>query len=187
MNEGDTMSEKAEIKALGIVGSPRLKGNTDALVDAVLKGAEEAGAVTEKVILNELKISPCRACNTCHKTGSCVQEDDMLMVLEKMQQSAVWILGTPVYWWGPSAQFKAFLDRWYGANRAVFEEKRAILVVSLGGSESYAKHTVGILTNVLGYLNIEHAATVLAPGGIPGNPHIVEKALRVGQESIRRK
>jgi multimeric flavodoxin WrbA len=187
MNEGDTMSEKAEITALGIVGSPRLKGNTDALVDAVLKGAEEAGAETEKVILNELQISPCRACNTCHKTGRCVQKDDMLVVLEKMQQSAVWVLGTPVYWWGPSAQFKAFLDRWYGADRMVFEGKRAVLVISLGGSESYANHTVGILTNVLDYLNIEHVATVLAPGGISGNPHVMGRARQVGQESMRRK
>ncbi|MGC1122985.1 MAG: flavodoxin family protein [Candidatus Methanofastidiosia archaeon] len=181
------MSKKGGMKALGIVGSPRLNGNTDVLVDAVLKGAEEAGAVTEKVILHALKISPCKACNTCHKTGRCVQEDDMLMVLEKMQQSAVWILGTPVYWWAPSAQFKAFLDRWYGANRAVFKRKRAVLVISLGGSENYAKHTVGILTNVLEYLNIEHAATVLAPGGIPGNPQILEKACQVGRESIERR
>ncbi|MBU6997341.1 MAG: flavodoxin family protein [Theionarchaea archaeon] len=181
------MSKEGGVRALGIVGSPRLKGNTDILVDAVLEGTEEAGAVSEKIILNELRILPCRACNVCHTKRECVQQDDMLMVLKKMQQSTVWVLGTPVYWWGPSAQFKAFMDRWYGADKAIFQGKKAILVISLGGSESYAKYTVGILTSVLEYLTIEHAATVLAPGGINGNPHLVERARQIGQESITRK
>ncbi|MBU7013383.1 MAG: flavodoxin family protein [Theionarchaea archaeon] len=181
------MSKKGGKKVLGIVGSPHLEGNTDRLVAAVLKGAEEAGAETEKIILNTLEISPCQACNTCHKTGRCVQEDDMLTVLDKMERSHVWVLGTPVYWWGPSAQFKAFLDRWYGVDRAVFKDKSAVIVITLGGSESYAKYTVGILTSVLPYLNIEHIGTVLAPGGIPGTPHILEKAFHVGLESIERR
>ena len=33
-------------KVLGIVGSPKRGANTDTLVEQVLKGAEEAGAVT---------------------------------------------------------------------------------------------------------------------------------------------
>jgi multimeric flavodoxin WrbA len=38
-------------RVLGIVGSPRRRGNTETLVDEVLRGAEEAGALVEKVIL----------------------------------------------------------------------------------------------------------------------------------------
>ena len=98
---------------LGIVGSPRRGGNTEILVDEILAGAEEAVGNIEKVILNEMNINPCRACNSCYKTGKCVQDDDMSSLFEKMEQSDVWILGTPIYWWGPTAQFKAFLDRWY--------------------------------------------------------------------------
>jgi hypothetical protein len=41
-------------KVLGIVGSPRRGGNTETLVDEVLAGAAEAGALTEKVVLSKL-------------------------------------------------------------------------------------------------------------------------------------
>jgi multimeric flavodoxin WrbA len=107
------MSEQPDrLQVLGIVGSPRKGGNTETLIDAVLSGAQEAGAWTEKVLLRDLEIGPCRACDACQRTGMCVQEDDMPALLEKMKHSSVWVLGTPVYWWGPTAQFKAFLDRW---------------------------------------------------------------------------
>ncbi|MHA2021933.1 MAG: flavodoxin family protein, partial [Candidatus Thorarchaeota archaeon] len=99
---------------LGIVGSPRRNGNTEILVDEVLSAAEENGAAVHKVILSKLDIGACRACDVCRKTGKCVQKDDMEDLVTKMKNSDVLVLGTPIYWWGPTAQFKAFLDRWYG-------------------------------------------------------------------------
>ena len=63
-------------KVLGIVGSPKRGANTDTLVEQVLKGAEEAGAVTEKLSIAEMDIKPCTACNACQNTGKCVIEDD---------------------------------------------------------------------------------------------------------------
>lgn len=184
------MEESDCKRVLGIVGSPRRGGNTEILVDEVLRGAEEAGALTEKVILNELNISPCQACNGCHKTGTCVQQDDMVTLLEQMERSQVWVLGTPVYWWGPTAQFKTFLDRWYGVNRVTFTGRRVILVIPLGGgSAGSARHTVGILTDVLDYLNTELVATVLAPGAsslgaVRNHAEVLTKARRAGRDSI---
>jgi multimeric flavodoxin WrbA len=174
---------------LGIVGSPRRGGNTESLVDEVLHGAEEAGALTEKVILNELDISPCQACDACGKTGGCVQRDDMPALLEQMQRSQVWVLGTPVYWWGPTAQFKAFLDRWYGAKRVRFERRRVILAIPLGGGASLARHTVGMLTDALDYLRTELVATVLAPGAhglgaVRSHADVLAAARRAGREVI---
>ena len=153
-------------KVLGIVGSPRRGGNTETLVDAVLAGAEEAGAQVEKVLLRDLEIAPCLACDGCQGTGACVQEDDMAPLLTKMQASQIWVLGTPIYWWGPTAQFKAFLDRWYGSDRkAVFPGKRVILTIPFEDTTNSApRHTVGILTESLNYVGAEVVATVLAPG-----------------------
>ncbi|MFX1338095.1 MAG: flavodoxin family protein [Promethearchaeota archaeon] len=150
---------------LGIVGSPRRGGNTEILVDEVLAGAEEAGASIEKIILNEMNIGPCQACNTCYKTGQCKQDDDMTGLLEKMEQAETWVLGTPIYWWGPTGQFKIFLDRWYSPKHRAFKGKRVILVIPLGGGhENYARHTVGILTDVLNYLGMELIETIIATG-----------------------
>ncbi len=178
-------------RVLGIVGSPRRSGNTEMLVDEVLAGAQEAGALTEKVILNELDIAPCQACNACQRTGKCAQQDDMLTVLQQMERSQVWVLGTPVYWWGPTAQFKAFVDRWYGSEGSTtFKGKRVVLAIPLGGGNSTARHTVGMLTEALTYLGAELLATVLAPGVLdPGevrkHADVLAKARRAGWEAAK--
>ncbi|MDY7078920.1 MAG: flavodoxin family protein [Chloroflexota bacterium] len=183
-----------EKRVLGIAGSPRRGGNTEILVDEVLRGAEEAGALVEKVILSKLDIAPCRGCDACHKTGVCVQQDDMLPLLEQMGRSSIWVLGTPVYWWGPTAWFKAFLDRWYGARHTVtFEGRRAILVVPFEDSDvRTARHTVGMFEDALDYLKMELVGTVLAPGVLdPGkvreHPDVLMAARRAGWEAVQAK
>jgi multimeric flavodoxin WrbA len=189
------MGEAGRKQVLGVVGSPRRGGNTEVLVDEVLRGAEEAGATVEKVILSELDISPCRACDGCAKIGECVQQDDMPALLDKMRQSQVWVLGTPVYWWGPSAQLKAFLDRWYSqqvdsAHAAMFRGKRVILVVPMGDADpATARHTVGMFEDALNYVKAELFAAVLATsvndrGEVRGHPDLLEAARRAGREAV---
>jgi multimeric flavodoxin WrbA len=189
MEKAVPSAEDTTTRVLGIVGSPRRSGNTEVLVDEVLRAAEEAGAQTDKVILNELNISPCQACNACRDNGVCVQQDDMAPLLERLQDNQVWVLGTPVYWWGPTGQFKAFLDRWYGARNVTFRGRRVILVIPLGGSERYAQHTVGMLTDTLDYLGTDLLATVLAPGAsgrgaVRGHTGVMAAARRAGREAI---
>ena len=71
------MYELNETNVLGIVGSPRRNGNTEILVDEILAGAAESGAQIGKVILDELNIAPCKACNQCRDESTCAQDDDM--------------------------------------------------------------------------------------------------------------
>ena len=178
---------------LGIVGSPRRGGNTEILADEVLAGAAEAGALTEKVMLSKLDIGPCRACDACKKTGKCVQQDDMHALLEQMEQSDVWVLGTPVYYWGPTAQFKALVDRWYGAGKAVeFKGKRVILIIPLGSGSAYdARHTVGMLKDALSWQKTELLTTLLVPGvmkrGAVRERHdVLATARRAGRDAAQK-
>jgi multimeric flavodoxin WrbA len=178
-------------RVLGIVGSPRRGGNTEILVDEVLEGAKKAGARVEKVILSELSIAPCRGCDACADIRRCVQQDDFRGVLERMKKSQVWVLGTPVYWWGPSAQFKAFLDRWYSFGQSgEFEGRRAIIVAPMGDENAaVARHTVGMLADSLQYLQIELFTTVLAPGvvgvgAVRAQPDMLAAARRAGEGAV---
>ena len=115
----------------------------------------------------------------------------MRRLLESMRRSEAWVLGTPVYWWGPTAQFKAFMDRWYGVNRDVFMGRRVVLVVPLGGgSDSYARHTVGMLRDVLSYVGAEHQATILATGthgrdSARGDKELMKAARAAGREIVK--
>ena len=159
------MHETNEIHVLGIVGSPRRNSNTEILVDEVLSGAAKAGAQIGKVILDELNIHPCRACDRCRDTQTCAEEDDMMPLLELMNSSQVWVLGTPIYWWGPSAQMKTFIDRWYGARHSRFQKRNVILTLPLGGgNERYAQPTIDMFKHIMNYLNMNHFATIVAPG-----------------------
>jgi multimeric flavodoxin WrbA len=180
----------SETMVLGIVGSPRRGANTETLIDQVLQGAEEAGAVTEKLLLGEMNIQPCRACNACQNTGECVIDDDFASTLEKMKRSRVWVLGTPVYWWGPTAQMKAFIDRWYGVDRALFRGKGVILAVSSGGGSSYARLTVEMLESIIPYLGMKHIATLQAPGAsgresVKRNTALMNKARTTGNKAVK--
>ncbi len=150
---------------LGIVGSPRRGGNTETLVDTVLAGAAESGAASAKIILYELNIGPCRACNNCQKNGNCIQDDDMKELLELMVKSDVWVFGTPIYWWGPSAQFKAFIDRWYGVDQRIFQGKQVILTIPMGGrNDHFARHTVGMFNDICNYLGMTCIETIVVTG-----------------------
>jgi multimeric flavodoxin WrbA len=101
------------MKLLAVVGSPRKRGNTDLLMYRVIEGAQDAGAEVQRVFLHGMNISPCDGCRACVKTGACKMEDDMAPLYDALYGSDVWALGTPVYWFGASAQMKTFIDRWY--------------------------------------------------------------------------
>ena len=98
-------------KVLGIVGSPRRNGNTNILMNRILDGAKEAGADTELVFLADLEIAPCDGCGVCLSEKPCIIDDDMIELYQKVLDADTLIYGTPVYFYGPSAQIKAFIDR----------------------------------------------------------------------------
>jgi multimeric flavodoxin WrbA len=100
------------MKVLGIMGSPRIGGNSDVLLDDALAGAKEAGAQVEKIILDRLKISGCKDCKKCNDTGLCVLKDDMPGIHNKILEADAIIHSVPVYFWSMTAQMKAYLDRW---------------------------------------------------------------------------
>lgn len=102
------------MKVMAFNGSPRKKGNTETLIKAVLKGAESKGAETRLINLNELQIDGCQGCDACKAhLGKCVLKDELSPLLEEMQNCDAIVLGTPVYWFHVSAQFKALIDRFY--------------------------------------------------------------------------
>jgi multimeric flavodoxin WrbA len=75
------------MKVLGIMGSPRVGGNSDILLDDALAGAEKAGAQVEKIILVKKKISGCLDCKKCNETGLCVIKDDMPEIHKKILEA----------------------------------------------------------------------------------------------------
>jgi len=159
-------------------------------VDEVLRGASDAGAQTKKVFLSDLDIHPCIACEHCAETGACAQKDDMQSLAKDMAESSVWVLGTPVYLFGPTAQFKAFLDRWIGVPKNDFAGKGGILVVPFASSEpEIGENTLHILKRSLQYRKMNHLDSIAGPGLLDagaanGQPELLELAYKAGQQAV---
>ncbi len=105
---------------LVFLGSPRKKGNTEILTQAVLEGVTQAGGTPEIIRLNDLQIAPCISCGGCDKTGKCVVEDDMIPLYKKIIATDRIIIASPIYFYGVTAQAKAFIDR----TQALWNRKR---------------------------------------------------------------
>jgi len=99
------------LRVLGIMGSPRIKGNTDLLLGEALKGAQSEGAEVEKIIVDKLKIAPCREYYGCLRDGNCVIRDDMDDIYPKLLDADSLIVASPMFFYGLTSQLKALIDR----------------------------------------------------------------------------
>jgi len=156
-------------KILGVIGSPRRKGNTHILVSRILKGAQEAGAATDVVFLNDLNISECDGCHTCWKGKQCSKNDDMNDIYPKIIESDVIVFGTPVYWYGPTALMKMFIDRFVYfnclENRIKIKGKLAAIAVPFEeDNPETANPLVAFFEKSLHYLQMNLIGKVIVPG-----------------------
>jgi multimeric flavodoxin WrbA len=98
-------------KILAIYGSPRRKGNTTMLLDRAVQGAVEAGAEVEKIIVRDLKMSPCLEIYGCKETGRCVIQDDFQKVHDQLLSCGGLMLASPIFFYTVSAHTKTLMDR----------------------------------------------------------------------------
>ena len=98
---------------VALSGSPRAGSNTDALVEAALLGAREAGADTLHLAARDLAATPCQACGPDPTAPGeyCIFRDDMDRVYAALERATGILVATPVYFSGVSAQLKLVIDR----------------------------------------------------------------------------
>ena len=179
------------MKLLAIVGSPRLNGNTNYLVDQALGEAAKLGAQTEKIILSQYKVSPCLGHENCASFDSCLQKDDASWILDRFCEAHGVILATPVYWYNVSAQMKAFIDRnyfLYKHNRK--SRARAVGIIVLAEMEGIEDtlHTlrqfIDWTFDVGGDRIFITSGYALLPGEVKNNLPLVEEARKLGRQMV---
>jgi len=102
------------MKIVVINSSPKgTASNTNIMVSAFLKGAQEAGAETVNIFLSEKEVKYCKGCLSCwiHTPGQCVIKDDMAEILSVCEGANIFVLATPLYFDNVSSTLKAFMDR----------------------------------------------------------------------------
>jgi hypothetical protein len=176
---------------LGIIGSPRKNGNTEVMVSRILEGAHDVGAHTETIRLVDLKILECDGCHACWKgRGAGSKKDDMAALYPKIAQSDAIVFGTPVYWYGPTAIMKCFIDRFVyfncPAHRGQTRNKAAVLAIPFEDrTYATADLVVGFFERSLAYLEVRLIDRILAPGvtrrgEVSGRKRIMATCYKVG-------
>jgi multimeric flavodoxin WrbA len=101
--------------ALIVCGSPRRDGNSAVLARAVAAGLGDAGHGAELLFADQIVSTFLRDCRSCRRAdGECAIDDGFRHAfMEKLLPARGFILATPVYWYGMSAQAKAFFDRMF--------------------------------------------------------------------------
>ena len=107
---------------LGLQGSPRAKGNTGILLSAFLNEVERLGGRVNTLDATQMKVMPCLGCGACERKGYCPQDDDMQAAYPLLRKADLVVLATPIYFYGPTAQLKAFIDR----SQALWSRKYAL-------------------------------------------------------------
>ena len=94
-------------------GSPRKNGNTARALRAIEDGLKQHHSV-ESLNVYDFSFRPCRTCDACKRNGGkCIQADDTVGIINKITDADLVIFGSPVYWWGISAQLKDVVDKFY--------------------------------------------------------------------------
>ena len=99
------------LKVLLISGSPKAEGNTAQLIKECARVIEERGVQTETVSLCDKKIESCTACGKCSELGHCSLEDGLNEIMQKLRESQVFIVGSPVYFGTARGDVMAALQR----------------------------------------------------------------------------
>ena len=139
------------MQVLGIVGSPRVNGNTDILVDEILSGVRSSGGTISKIYISDFDIKPCASCMACKSGAKCPIDDQMSELYDRVSKADGIVLGSPVYWNCVSAQMKIFMDRCFAFLDSNYESalagKTGSLAVACGASDIEMTKITGIVLN----------------------------------------
>lgn len=182
------------MKVLGIMGSPRIKGNTDLLLDEVLRGAESQQAEVEKIIVDKMKITPCREYYGCLKDGNCVMRDDMDVIIPRLLEADGIIVASPMFFYGITAQLKALIDRcqalWVRRNvlKTLPDSKKKGVFIGVGATKGKQLFDGSILTIKYFFqaFGVEYADELLVRGvdkrgEIKEYPDLLKEAFELGE------
>jgi len=136
-----------------ITASPNPHGLTHACGQAAYAGITSAGGTAEIIDLCQTDLQPCRPCGTstdvfgvvdkgwgtCFGKATCVIQDGMATLQEKIRAASGFILITPVYFGQPSEPMRYFLDRFrrlevFNESGSAAKNKPLDLIAVAGGS-----------------------------------------------------
>jgi multimeric flavodoxin WrbA len=126
-----------KVMILGICGSPRAK-TTEYVLKQALKMLGKQGFETKFWTVRGKKLGFCIHCDHCLKKEGCILQDDIQNLHTLMLQAEGFVVASPVYNGGITAQLKTVIDRTralLASNPQAFRGKAGV-VIAVGGDRS---------------------------------------------------
>lgn len=124
---------------LTIIGSNNKNGKTAIAVKEELERYKDEVNEINLFFANELHVNYCTGCGYCRQVEECSQKDDMDMILKKLHEADLVIIGSPIYYGALSAQLKVICDRLHPAYRgkgiSTLKDTKLILVFTQDSSK----------------------------------------------------
>lgn len=173
-----------------LMGSPRKNGNTSQLVNPFIDEIMLHKIQHDLIWLYDKRIEPCTACRQCQQDWSvfgCPYTDDMQEIFDKIYNSEVIVIATPIYSWYCTAPMKAVLDRLvYGMNKyygdvkgpSLWQGKKVAIITTCGyrpehgvdlfeeGIKRYCKHSKLDYVGMLAERDLGYASVFITEGKI---------------------
>lgn len=170
-----------------ISSSPRKGGNSDVLCDQFAKGAKEAGNMVEKIRLKDKNINYCNGCGVCIKGKPCPQKDDAAEMVQKMIDSDVIVMATPVYFYTMSAQMKTLIDRACARYMEIENKEFYFIMTAADPNKSALKRTLESLRGFTTCLSnadekgVIYGTSLTDIGDVQNSPAL-EQAYEIGKK-----
>ena len=163
------------MKIASILGSPRKKGNTSQVMQWIEGQLEAQGHAVDRINVVDFKINACKGCFTCKKfpdRPGCPQKDDTMEIMSRLMASGAILYGSPIYFWGPTAQLKTLMDRhcslvtgfatpqWHSLVKG---KTLGLVVTCEDGIENNTELMTDMFSRFVDYLQCDHAGTLVIP------------------------
>ncbi len=92
--------------------SPHAGGTTDVVARVLERTLSAHGGLAETIRLRNHDVRPCIGCGFCSDhPGTCVFDDEAAQLFQRLDAAHTLIVAAPVYFYGPPAALKGFIDR----------------------------------------------------------------------------
>jgi len=169
------------MKVIGISGSPRLKSNSEILLQHALEPFLENNWEVCKFLLSEKQVAPCSGCDNCSQLGKCSICDDMDTLYEAFSSCNAIIIASPVYYRNVTSRLKAIIDRSYATR------DKSPLKGKFGGAIAVGRGSGGgqsiVLTVIHNYFL--SSGTICIPGELNGVSAVADQPGEILQQPKR--
>lgn len=139
--DGFVIMEKTDrekrLKVLLVNGSALRSGNTFTALSEVMRTLEEESVDAGIMHIGNRPVQGCVGCYKCKEKGICVFRDETYLTLrDRLAEADGIIIGSPVYFGGPSGSLCALLDRlFYSCGQlAQYKPAASVVVCRRGGA-----------------------------------------------------